>query len=63
MKCYCCDRILTTAESTRKFKGSGAFTDMCDTCLSTIDADTVEGYHEEDECFDDDGEPIQDNRD
>lgn len=60
MKCYCCNRTLTSAEATRKFKGSGEYTDMCDTCLSTIDADTVEGegHHEDDECFDDDGEPV-----
>lgn len=56
MKCYCCDRILTTVESTRKFKGSNTFTEMCDTCLSTIDADTVEGesLEEQEEDVEDD---------
>ena len=45
MKCSCCDVILTTAESVRKFKGSGEYVDMCNKCLATISDDvaTVEG--------------------
>lgn len=37
MKCYACDHILTPQESTRKFKLSGEYTDMCNQCLKTID--------------------------
>jgi hypothetical protein len=52
MKCSCCDVILTTAESVRKFKGSGEYVDMCNKCLATISDDvaTVDG-----EASDDDG--------
>ena len=61
MRCYCCNRILTTAEGNRKFKESNTFTEMCDTCLGEIDVETVEGAHdpEEDENFDDEGNPIE----
>lgn len=41
MKCSCCDVILTTAESVRKFKSSGEYVDMCNKCLSTISDDVV----------------------
>lgn len=41
MRCFCCNRVLTTQEATRRFKASGTFVDMCNTCLSTID-DEVE---------------------
>lgn len=67
MRCYCCNNILTPSESTRKFKESGAFTDMCNSCLSTIMEDddkftaTVDGEGTDEELFDDDGEPIDDN--
>lgn len=37
MKCTACDRLLTTQEATRKFKGSGEYVDLCNKCLSTID--------------------------
>lgn len=45
MKCSCCDVILTTAESVRKFKNSGEYVDMCNKCLSTIsdDVQVVDG--------------------
>jgi hypothetical protein len=58
MKCYCCDHILTPVESTRRFKTSNTFTDMCNKCLSTldsdietIDSDNIEGdgYEDQDE--------------
>jgi hypothetical protein len=51
MKCSCCDVILTTAESVRKFKGSGQYVDMCNKCLATIsdDVDTVDGVAAEEE--------------
>ena len=62
MRCYCCDRILKPSESTRKFKESQAYTDMCDGCLSTIsdDVETVEGEGTDDELFDEDGNPKDD---
>ena len=49
MKCFCCDKILTTQEATRRFKESGAFVDMCNKCLSTIDdeVDYTDGNYEE----------------
>jgi len=48
VKCYCCDHILTTQESTRKFKESGNYTEMCTTCLNTIsDIETEEGFEDE----------------
>lgn len=41
MRCTCCNTLLTPRQATRRFKGSGTFVDMCDTCLSTI-SDSVE---------------------
>ena len=51
MKCYCCDVILTPQESTRKFKESGSYVDMCNKCLVTIDdqVEYDEGVSVEDE--------------
>ncbi len=45
MRCYSCNKVLTTQESVRRFKGSGDFVDLCNGCLSTIseDVDTVDG--------------------
>jgi exonuclease VII small subunit len=45
MKCSCCDVILTTQESVRKFRNSGEYVDMCNKCLSTIsdDVQVVDG--------------------
>lgn len=61
MRCYACNKLLKPSEATRKFKESGAFTDMCDECLSTIsDIPTVEGEGADDELFDDDGNPVED---
>jgi hypothetical protein len=60
MRCYACNNILKPSESTRKFKESGAFTDMCEVCLGTIaEVETVEGAGEDEDLFDDDGEPIE----
>jgi len=59
MKCVCCDVILTTAESVRKFKNSGEYVDMCNKCLSTISDDvaTVDGVAaDEDEDMDEEDE-------
>jgi hypothetical protein len=39
MRCSACNVILTTQESTRKFKVSGDYVDMCNKCLHTIDED------------------------
>ena len=57
MKCYCCDKILTTQEATRRFKESGMFVDMCNKCLVTIDDDVeyTDGTYEEDD-FEEDEE-------
>lgn len=41
MRCTCCNTLLTPRQATRRFKESGTFVDMCDTCLSTI-SDSVE---------------------
>jgi hypothetical protein len=61
MRCYCCNKLLKPSEATRKFKESGAFTDMCDECLSTIsDVPTVEGEGTDEELFDDEGNPVED---
>lgn len=37
MRCYCCNRLLSDFESTRKMKGSGEYADMCNKCASTIE--------------------------
>jgi len=39
MRCSCCNVVLTTQESTRKFTVSGDYVDMCNKCLRTIDDD------------------------
>ena len=55
MRCYCCNNILTPAETNRKF-ASGAFTEMCNKCLSTIDEDVIlqeDSYDASQETFDD----------
>lgn len=50
MRCYCCQKRLSNAESTAKFS-SGAYTEMCNQCLSTIQEDVTiaeDGLTEED---------------
>jgi hypothetical protein len=62
MRCYCCNNSLSGAEAVRKFKESGAFTDMCDRCLSEIreeGLETVEGEAEDEQLFDEDGNPVE----
>jgi hypothetical protein len=51
MRCYCCNRALSTQESTRKFEESGEYVDMCNTCLASIEDDIPynEGNVEEEE--------------
>jgi hypothetical protein len=57
MRCYCCQNILTSREACTRFKGSGTFTEMCNKCLKTIDADVVVPKREfEDDLEDLDGE-------
>jgi hypothetical protein len=55
MKCSCCDVILSTRESVRKFKSSGEYVDMCDKCLFTISDDVavIEGKVTEDNEYND----------
>lgn len=59
MRCYCCNKILTTQEATAKFAESGNFTEMCNDCLTTIvedvaveDSDTAYTEESEDESSD-----------
>ena len=58
MRCNCCNVILNTQESVRKFQTSGDYVDMCNKCLNTIDDDVQydEGFGEE---VDDDEELTQ----
>lgn len=59
MRCYCCNNILKPSETTRRFKESGVYTEMCDGCLTTIaDVDTIDGEGTDDELFDDYGNPM-----
>jgi len=41
-RCFCCNNILTPRELTRKFKVSKEYTEMCTTCLGTIDVPTID---------------------
>lgn len=36
MRCYCCDKILSDFESTRKSVNTGDYLDMCNKCYATI---------------------------
>lgn len=64
MRCYCCNNPISGVESTRRFKESNEFVDMCDKCLSTIvdeyDLETIEGEAQDEDLFDDDGSPAED---
>lgn len=50
MRCECCNKVLNTQESTRRFKDSGTFVDMCNACLFSIsdDVEVTEGNNDED---------------
>lgn len=56
-RCVCCNVILSASESTRKFKESGTYVDMCNKCLKTISDDVAtvdsgvedETYEDQDE--------------
>lgn len=39
MRCNCCNKILSDYESTRKFKNSGDYVDMCNECFRHIEED------------------------
>jgi hypothetical protein len=65
MRCYCCDRVLSDFESTRKSATTGEYLDMCNKCYSTIkddllseerydlyDGDETEETSEEEENYD-----------
>lgn len=63
-RCFCCNNILKPSEATRRFKESGTYTEMCNTCLSTIDdggdyTATVEGEAVDQDLFDDLGNPVE----
>lgn len=64
MRCYGCNKRLSGKESTRRFKESEDFTDLCDVCLGTIvdeyDLDTIDGEAQDEDLFDDDGNPEED---
>jgi hypothetical protein len=51
MRCYCCNKVLSSQEATRRFKESGEFADMCNECLSHIEGDVevTDGYQEPDD--------------
>lgn len=51
MRCYCCNKILSSQEATRRFQESQDFVDMCNECLNTIDdaVDVTDGYSGEED--------------
>jgi hypothetical protein len=59
MRCYCCDKILSDFESTRKSVNTGEYLDMCNKCYATIKED----LHSEEryDLFDGDEEELEDN--
>ena len=59
MRCYCCDKILSDFESTRKSVNTGEYLDMCNKCYATI----KEELHSEEryDLFDGDEEELEDN--
>jgi len=58
MRCYCCDKILSDFESTRKSVNTGDYLDMCNKCYSTIkdDIHSEERY----DLFDGDEDQLED---
>ena len=59
MRCYCCDKILSDFESTRKSVMTGNYLDMCNKCYSTI----KDELHSEEryDLFDGDEDSLEDN--
>lgn len=39
MRCECCDELLSDAEATAKFAGSGAYVGMCGECRKSLPSD------------------------
>lgn len=39
MRCSCCNNVLTDFEATRKFKSTGDYADMCNTCVRELPDD------------------------
>ena len=58
MRCYCCDKILSDFESTRKSVNTGDYLDMCNKCYATI----KDELHAEEryDLFDGDEEELED---
>ena len=58
MRCYCCDKILSDFESTRKSVITGDYLDMCNKCYATI----KDELHAEEryDLFDGDEEELED---
>ena len=58
MRCYSCNKILSSKESVRRFKESGDFVDLCNGCLGTIsdEVDTVDGHADEEDDYEDQDE-------
>lgn len=58
MRCYCCDKLLSDFESTRKSVTTGEYLDMCNKCYSTI----KDELHAEEryDLFDGDEEELED---
>ena len=48
-RCYCCNKIMSKQELSRKFSVSGEYIEMCTECLNTIDASYEDGEHLEDD--------------
>ena len=59
MRCYCCDKILSDFESTRKSVMTGDYLDMCNKCYATI----KDELHSEEryDLFDGDEDSLEDN--
>jgi len=59
MRCYCCDKILSDFESTRKSVTTGDYLDMCNKCYATI----KDELHSEEryDLFDGDEDALEDN--
>jgi hypothetical protein len=57
VRCYCCNNILKPSEATAKFKESGAFTEMCERCINTLDdVEVIEGAGVDDDEYSEDEE-------
>jgi hypothetical protein len=41
MRCYCCNKVLSDYEATRKSVNTGKYLDMCNKCYGTISSDVL----------------------